>query len=612
MAAFGGAVITTTAAVAAAGVAFYAAGSVIDSFRGLTEATNKAIAEGNAAKASEAATYEASQSIGSIFAATIGVAAAAIASFAIGVAAIPALIVGGITALVLKFSLMSDAGAGFLTKLRDLGASFGALESSASIAAKASLAASLQNADTVTNRNSEALSKQVSRVTDKQGADEILGGGLVRENASAVAAAKREVEKNRQIKEKEMRANSETGFIGQGIDALSQVFGGESLAETSERLAKEIAENQAKFEERAQAAFAGIAPLVETNMAAFTDAGGSDWTTFLNSLNPATRQIIELAGNGSDLANQLTDMAEAAKTEAALRAILNAQMLKLTETTSGLAEANRKGMAASQLGSTIAGLSSSGFRTSSLSNAASSEDVNKQISAAKALGVTGYNENVSKTIMGKSELSDLDKKFSLAAPTARKALAEQIQAKKKDVIEGAGGGGSTEGLSDIAINEAFESVTSSADALQEKLISASTNVEAGINKFIDTLDAASKAQIEYAAASNDAGRSARGRDADLQSFRAGGSTVEEIQARQNQTQALLPVLPLGNTKRDYKKSTENLSRIGKEIVAREVSATKPAPQLGQIAGIGGMIGPQAIAAVNANANPNLLNSIHTL
>lgn len=605
MAAFGGAVVTTTAAVAAAGVAFYAAGSVIDSFRGLTEATNKAIAEGNAAKAAEAATYEASQSVGSIFAAGIGVAAAAIASFAVGVAAIPALIIGGITALVLKFSLMSDAGAGFLTKLRDLGASFGALESSASIAAKASLAASLQNVDTVRNRNSEALSKQVSKVTDKQGADEVLGGGLVKENASSVGAAKREIEKNRRIKEQEMRANSETGLIGQGIDAISQVFGGESLAATSERLAKEIAENQAKFEERAQAAFAEIAPLVETNMAAFTDVGGSDWTTFLNSLSPAAREIIELAGNGSDLANQLSDMAEAAKTDAALRAILNAQMLKLTETTSGLAEANRKGMAASQLGSTIAGLSSSGFRTSSLSNAASSEDVNKQISAAKALGVTGYDENVSNTIRGKSELADLEKKFSLAAPTARKALAEQIQAKKKDIIEGAGG--STEGLSDKAINEAFDSVTSSADALQEKLVSASTNVETGINKFIDSLSEASKAQTEYAAASNEAGRSARGRDADLQSFRVGGSTVEEIQGRQAQTQARLPVFPLGNTKRDYKNSTENMNRIGKEIVAREVAATRPAPQLGQIADIGAMINPQAIAAVNANANPNLLN-----
>lgn len=605
MAAFGGAVVTTTAAVAAAGVAFYAAGSVIDSFRGLTEATNKAIAEGNAAKAAEAATYEASQSVGSIFAAGIGVAAAAIASFAVGVAAIPALIIGGITALVLKFSLMSDAGAGFLTKLRDLGASFGALESSASIAAKASLDASLQNVDTVRNRNSEALSKQVSKVTDKQGADEVLGGGLVKENASSVGAAKREIEKNRRIKEQEMGAISETGLIGQGIDAISQVFGGESLAATSERLAKEIAENQAKFEERAQAAFAEIAPLVDTNMAAFTDVGGSDWTTFLNSLSPAAREIIELAGNGSDLANQLSDMAEAAKTDAALRAILNAQMLKLTETTSGLAEANRKGMAASQLGSTIAGLSSSGFRTSSLSNAASSEDVNKQISAAKALGVTGYDENVSNTIRGKSELADLEKKFSLAAPTARKALAEQIQAKKKDIIEGAGG--STEGLSDKAINEAFDSVTSSADALQEKLVSASTNVETGINKFIDSLSEASKAQTEYAAASNEAGRSARGRDADLQSFRVGGSTVEEIQARQAQTQARLPVFPLGNTKRDYKNSTENMNRIGKEIVAREVAATRPAPQLGQIANIGAMINPQAIAAVNANANPNLLN-----
>lgn len=563
MAALGGAVITTTAAVAAAGVAFYAAGSVIDSFRGLAEETNKAIAEGNAAKAAEAATYEASQSVGSVLAATLGVAAAAIAAFAVGVAAIPALIIGGITALVLKFDLMSDAGAGFLTKLRDLGASLGALESSASIAAKASLAASLQNADTVTNRNSEALSKQVSKVTDKQGADKVLGGGLVRENATAVEAAKREAEKNRKIKEKEMNDNSQTGFIGEGVDALSQVFGGESIAATNERLAKEIADNQAKIQEKADAAFAGIAPLVETNMAAFTNTGGSDWGMFLASLSPAARQIIELAGNGSDLANQLSDMAEAAKTEAALRAILNAQMLKLTTTTAGLAEANRKGMAASQLGSTIAGLSSSGFRTSSLSNAASSEDVNKQISAARSLGVTGYDENVSKTIKGKSELADLEKKFSMAAPQDRKRLAEEIQQKKKDVIEAAGG--STEGLSDTAINEAFETVSSSADKLQEKLVSAATNVEAGMNKFLDSLSAAVQAQQEYAAASNKATLSSMGRDKDLQSFRAGGSTVAEIRTRQNETKGLIGTSRTG----EYKDSTTNLKRIGQQIVAQQ-------------------------------------------
>jgi hypothetical protein len=87
----------------------------------------------------------------------------------------------------------------------------------------------------------------------------------------------------------------------------------------------------------------------------------------------------------------------------------------------------------------------------------------------------------------------------------------------------------------------------------------------------------------------------------------GGSTVKEIRDRQAQTEATLPILPQFGPRLDYKNSTENLSRIGKEIVAREVADTKPAPQLGQIAGIGGAINPQAIAAVNANANPNLLN-----
>jgi TP901 family phage tail tape measure protein len=577
MSALAGGVVATTAAMAAAAASVYAFGSIVDSARGLTEATNKAIAEGNSAKAAEAATYEKSQSDATMLStaftaliAGVGVAAALIFGFATW----PVLLGAAIAGVVAKLALMTDIGSSFMTTLRDLGASFGLLESSASIAAKASMAAALQRADTVTGRNKEALAKQVGKIKNAQDADKVLGGDLIREDAQALGAADQETKKAKAESRKQEQANSDATqtYIGTFLDNLAIITPfTNTYEEANQGLAAEQEANRLAMKEKGKAAYDQIAPAITTKMEAFADAGGTDWTTFLNSLSPAARQIIELAGNGTDLANQLADAAAEAKTEVAIRAILNAQMLKLTTTTAGLAEANRKGIAASQLGGTIAGMSSSGFRTSSLSNAASSEDVNKQISAARSLGVTGYDENVSKTIKGKSEIADLEKKYSMANPEERKTLAEGIQKKKKDVIEAAGG--STEGLSDTAINEAFDSVTSSADVLQEKLVSAATNVEAGINKFLDSLSAAVKAQREYVSASNDATLSSMGRDKDLQSFRVGGSTVKEIRARQDETKGLnrtFATEAFGASRTEgYNESTTNLKRIGQQIVAQQ-------------------------------------------
>jgi TP901 family phage tail tape measure protein len=630
MSALGGAVVATTAAMAAAATSVYAFGSIVDSARGLTEATNKAIMEGNAAKAAEAATYEKSQSDATMLSASITALVAGIgvaAGLFFGFATLPVVLGAAIGGVVLKLALMTDVGAGLVTGIRDLGASFGLLESSASIAAKASMAAALNRADTVTERNRGALAKQVGGIKNEQDADRVLGGDLVREDAQALGAANRETKKANAESRKQEQTNSDASqtYIGELLDNLAVITPWtETYGEANERLGSEQEANRLAMKEKAEGQYAQIAPAIDTKMKAFAESGGTDWTAFLDSLGPFAKQIIEITGNGTDLANQLADVAATVKAEAALRAILNAQMLKLTETTSGLAEANRKGMAASQLGSTIAGMSSSNFRTSSLSNAASSEDVNKQISAAKALGVKGYDENVSKTIRGKSDIAELNRQMSLATTEDQVDIGEQIQKRKKQVIADAGG--DAEGLSPEALNASYESTIAAADTLQESLISAATNVETGINRFIDSLSEASKAQTEYAAASNEAGRSARGRDADLQSFRVGGSTIGEIRARQGETESKLPVFQEGiaTSRAKYTDSASNLSRIGQQITAEEISNNSPisaglddvrkVPRRAAgldnvrkaIAGPAAAISPQAIAGINANLNPNLL------
>jgi hypothetical protein len=582
MAAYAGTVVVATGAMVAAAASVYAFGSIIDSARGLTEATNKAIMEGNAAKAAEAATYEKSQSDATVLSASFTALVSGIALTVGGLAAWPVVLGAAITGVVAKLVLMTDIGAGLVTGIRDLGASFGLLESSASIAAKASLAASLQDVDNTTGKNREALQKQADNVKNAQDADKFLGGDLVATNANALARADQQrAFANRRLR-MQQNANSEpTSPIGPSTRGLTGQDGFldfvaafnpwmDTVEEANQKLADKMDENDASVRDRAKVNYDQISPAIDAKMRAFTDAGGTDLETFLKSLSPFAQSIIDMADATDTVRVNLIDMAATAKAEAAIRAILNAQMLKLAETTAGLSEANRKGMAASQLGSTIAGLSSSGFRTSSLSNAASSEDVNKQISAAKALGVNGYDENVSKTIRGKSELADLEKQFSTATPEKREDIGKAIRLKKKEVIESAGG--SVDGLSDTAINDAFDSVTSSADALQEKLVSAATNVEAGINRFIDSLSAAVKAQREYVSASNDATLSSMGRDRDLQSFRVGGSTVKEIRDRQDETKGLIGG---GNDlftsrAKGYNESTTNLKRIGQQIVAQQV------------------------------------------
>ena len=563
MAAYAGTVVVATGAMVAAAASVYAFGSIIDSARGLTEATNKAIMEGNAAKAAEAATYEKSQSDATMLSTAFTALVSGIALTISGLAAWPVVLGAAIGGLVIKFASMTDVGAGFVESLRDVGASFGLLESNVSIAAKASLAASLQSADSTIEKNREPLQKQAANVKNAQDADKFLAGDLVLNNANALARADRQkAEANKALRmQQNVNTESKDGLLDSGAAVITYF---DTVEEANQKLYDQMDANEAAVAERAKNSYDQIAPAIDAKMRAFTDAGGTDLETFLKSLGQAAQSTIDMAEATDIVKINLIDMAAAAKTDAALRAILNAQMLKLTTTTSGLAEANRKGMAASQLGSTIAGLSSSGFRTSSLSNAASSEDVNKQISAARSLGVTGYDENVSKTIRGKSEVADLEKRFLTANPAEREKLGPAIQQKKKDVIEAAGG--STEGLSDTAINEAFDSVTSSADVLQEKLVSAATNVEAGINKFLDSLSAAVKAQREYVSASNDATLSSMSRDKDLQSFRVGGSTVKEIRARQNETKGLIGTSRTG----EYKDSTTNLKRIGQQIVAQQV------------------------------------------
>jgi TP901 family phage tail tape measure protein len=566
MSALGGAVVATTAAMAAAGLSVYAFGSIVDSARGLTEATNKAIMEGNAAKAAEAATYEKSQSDATVLSASFTALVAGIGLAVAGLAAWPVVLGAAIVGVVAKLVLMTDVGAGLATGIRDLGASFGLLESSASIAAKASFKASLQNAKNVSDRNSTALSKQVAKANNKEKADNVLRGGVVRENAAAIGAADRDARKSAKEKQDQQTQNSQTGYFGQVLDSFTQMVGGESINDTNVRLSKEMEDDRQAVKDQAKSNFDQIAPLVDTSMSAFTDFGGTDWDAFLISIGPAAAEMMMLAGITGDMRLQFEDSIEAAKTEAALRAILSEQLVKQLATTTGLAEANRKGIAASQLGSTIAGLSSSGFRSSSLSTNASSSDVNRQIAAAKSLGVTGYDENLSAVNRSKSELEKLNQQFATATPEKRKELSEKILQNKRDTIEAAGG--SADGLDADAINAAYEATIAGADELQSKLIEAATNVETGINRFIDALDAANKAQMEYAAASDEAGRSARGRDADLQSFRSGGSTISEIRARQDETRSLIPA---NDTRAEYGFTAEMLNRKGKRIVAQETS-----------------------------------------
>ena len=591
MAAYAGTVVVATGAMVAAAASVYAFGSVIDSARGLTEATNKAIMEGNAAKAAEAAVYERSQSDATMLSTAFTALASGIALAIGGLAAWPVVLGVAIGGVVLKIASMTEVGANWIKKLRDVGASLDLVQSNASISAAAQAAALREKARSTVERNSSALLKRVAEAKDADKAKVVLAGDLVRENAQTTVAADTQARGVEERKRKEMDAQSGTNpnsiwnkktlfllfgplapnkgpTIGESADSISTMVGGESAGETNERLAKEISASEATRKETAKTGFDQIAPSIDIMMDSFTKSGETDFSKFLESLDaPGTsyvKDLIALSESTRDLKERFADSIATVKAEAALRAILNQQMLKLGKTTSGLAEANRRGKAASQLGGTIAGISSSDFRTSSLSNAASSEDVNKQISAARSLGVSGYDENVSKTIRGKSDIAKLNTEMSMATPERQLEIGGEIEARKKQVITDAGG--NADGLSTDAINESYESTIAAADTLQESLISAATNVEAGINKFLDSLSAAVKAQREYVSASNDATLGSMGRDKDLQSFRSGGSTVSEIRARQNETKGLIGTSRTG----EYKDSTTNLKRIGQQIVAQQV------------------------------------------
>ena len=538
--------VASAAVTTVAGV--YAFGYAVDRVRGLQEETEKQIKAGNSAKAAEAATYQQNQSDGTALSAVFAGLVIVGTALAVGLGLITLPITGTVAAIVAltavvagvvsKLISMTGVGSYVVSKFRDLGAWLGILESSTARAAEASSAAAVEYSKSVRERNTASISKEVSKIKTEKDADKVLGSVAVRENAFAGESVDRENKKSKAEKMAQMAQNSAneggaTGarfMINKGLNRITLGWV-ETYGQANERLMAEMDTLDSKTKEENKASLDLIRPAIDTKMTAFADKGGTDWTIFLDSLDPSARKLILLSGAANDLQNQLEDVKAAAKTEAAIRAILNAQMQKQLITTTGIAEANKKAIAASELGNVVSGLASDSFRGSSLSSAASSEDVNKQSLAAEALGIKGYAENVSAATKGKSEMAKLETAFATATPEKRQAAQDAITAKKREIINATGGDAT--GLEGEALDKAYESTIEGSDKLKNSLIEAAKNTETAINSYIESVSRASQAQSAYNEAVFNNAQAAQGRQKDLQSFKVGGSTISEIRDRKS-------------------------------------------------------------------------------
>ena len=335
----------------------------------------------------------------------------------------------------------------------------------------------------------------------------------------------------------------------------------ETYGQANERLMAEMDTLDSKTKEENKASLDLIRPAIDTKMTAFADKGGTDWTIFLDSLDPSARKLILLSGAANDLQNQLEDVKATAKTEAAVRAILNAQMHKQLITTSGLTKANKRGIAASQLGDVASSVSSQDFRGSSISRAATSENVDEQSRAAKSLGIMNYKENVSAASKGKSEIAKLELAYATASPEKRQAAADAIVNKKREVIDATGGDAT--GLEGEALDKAYEATIQGADALKQKLIEAANSTETGVARFIDSLSRASQAQSEYNQSVFDNSQAMQNRKKDLEGFKLGGSTVGEIRARQTS------IGPSQDARNEFVATSAQLTATGESIVQQQ-------------------------------------------
>ena len=527
-----GAIGSVLAAAAVAGTAVFAFGKALDSARGLEEAKNKAIADGNIAEAGKAAvTAQAQDDLTKLS-----------AGFAATASLVPVIgpLVGALGGVTLKLLGMIPGAESLIGLFRDAGSAMGLLESTTLIAARAQSEAATVAADKNREKQSSIVNKKIEGITDVKGANELTNSGLFANSANALANQKKA------SKNKISEINNNRSFF--------------NSASTTTGYDEEVTKEQENLKSQAQADFQQYGKVFDLKIQDFTGSGEKDWNKFLTSLSEGEREMILLSGNATILQETMRQSAVAIDVEKAAR-LLNWQIIQKTSgALKQLAAASKKGAEASRLGDVTSDLSSGNFRSSAISSAASSDLIKTQSVAAKALGINNYENIVGKTTKNKDVLKQAENK--LAQGTLKEGELDSI---KRKIIQDLNPDANVKDLKGDDLNKAVEAVFVGGDAMKEALLKAANDTESGVNKYIDSVSRVTSAQTEYSQSLLDFSQTNTNRDKEKQGFRVGGSTIAEIRGRQT---------PIGSNiegRRRLVANSARLSTIGTSVVANQAA-----------------------------------------
>lgn len=254
--------------------------------------------------------------------------------------------------------------------------------------------------------------------------------------------------------------------------------------------------------------------------------GLNDWLGIFGISIPT----IETFGESADKAAAEAEKAAKAEKEKQVSekqtaAVLQQINSQLINSFVELKNAVDKAQAIEDLGNVVNNLASSSFRSTALSSGIDKNDKSALMASAKITGATGAVKN----LMGVSSAQETFNEAS-RLKQGKKITDEEFQKRVKQAGSAVGvdiqGNVTEEDLSKIQ-----EGLKSAESQYKDMLMKAAQSTENAFNRYLDAVDNAASAQIEYNNSVIDFAENQRDASKMLQSYRVGGSTVQEMRQR---------------------------------------------------------------------------------
>ena len=217
--------------------------------------------------------------------------------------------------------------------------------------------------------------------------------------------------------------------------------------------------------------------------------------------------------------------AQEAESKRAIAAVETNIAKQLAQSFLEVAKAADKAKNIAQFGDLANNLTSGSFRPTALSTGIEAGNVGSIRNAGKLAGSSRLAEQVIKNEAASKSIEKLSAELA-----ADKINEKQFRERANEIGDSAGVGSIGE-TSKEGIQEFLDKIKDSGSKFKEELLAIASDSEKGFNSLLDAVDKAASAQVEFSQSLIDFGANQRGRRQELESFRAGGSTVGDIAFR---------------------------------------------------------------------------------